>query len=51
MYTLKRGCEPKLFVKVVQELIDSKSIEILGKFNKQATKIHRIREPYNIKRI
>ena len=49
-HALKRGCEPKLFTEVVQELINNKSIKIVGKFNKQSTKIHRITELYKIKK-
>ena len=49
-FALTKGCEPKLFTEVVQKLIKNKSIEIVGKFNKQSTSIHRIKEPYQIKR-
>ncbi len=48
-YALTKGCEPKLFTNVVQKLINEKSIEIVGKFNKQSTNIHRIKEIYKIK--
>ena len=50
-YALLKGCEPKLFTEVVQQLIDKNSIEIVGKLNKQSTNIHRIRETYQIKSI
>lgn len=50
-YALINGCEPKLFTEVVQKLINDRSIEIVGKFNKQSTKIHRIKEIYQIKKI
>jgi three-Cys-motif partner protein len=50
-YALKNGCEPKLFTEVVQNLINRKSIEIIGKFSKQSTNIHKIKECYQIKRI
>jgi three-Cys-motif partner protein len=50
-YALINGCEPKLFTEVVQNLINRKAIEIIGKFNKQSTSIHKIKEPYQIKRI
>jgi hypothetical protein len=50
-YTLINGCEPKLFTEVVQNLINRKAIEIIGKFNKQSTSIHKIKEFYQIKRI
>jgi metal-dependent hydrolase (beta-lactamase superfamily II) len=50
-YVLSKGCEPKLFTEVVQKLMNDKKIEIVGKFNKQSTNIHRIKETYQIKRI
>jgi three-Cys-motif partner protein len=50
-YVLIRGCEPKLFTEVVQNLINKKAIEIIGKFNKQSTSIHKIKELYYIKRM
>jgi hypothetical protein len=50
-YALINGCEPKLFTEVVQKLMNDKKIEIVGKFNKQSTNIHRIKETYQIKRI
>lgn len=50
-YALIRSCEPKLFTEVVQSLINIKAIEIIGKFNKQSTSIHKIKEFYQIKRI
>jgi len=50
-HALINGCEPKLFIEVVQKLISDKLIEIVGKFNKQSTNIHRIRETFQIKRI
>jgi len=49
-YALTQGCEPKLFTEVVQKLMSDKLIEIVGKFNKQATNIHRIKKTYKIKR-
>lgn len=49
-YALTKGCEPKLFTEVVLNLVENKSIEIIGKFNKQSTSIHRIKKPYHIKR-
>jgi len=49
-YALTNGCEPKLFTEVVQKLINDNLIEIEGKFNKQSTSIHRIKEPYQIMR-
>ncbi len=50
-YALTKGCEPKLFTQVVEKLINDKQIEIVGKFNKQSTSIHRIKERYQIKRM
>ena len=49
-FALTKGCEPKLFTEVVQNLINDKSIEIVGKFNKKSKNIHRIKELYKIKR-
>lgn len=50
-YALVHGCEPKVFTAVVEELITCEAIEIIGRFNKQSTNIHRIRERYKIKRL
>lgn len=50
-YALTNGCEPKLFTEVVQKLCKRKVIEIIGKFNKQSTNIHKIKELYQINRI
>ena len=50
-YALLNGCEPKLFTETVIDLKNNKLIEINGIFNKQTSNIHRIREPYYIKRI
>lgn len=50
-YALISGCEPNLFTEVVQNLINRKAIEIIGKFNRQSTNIHKIRGFYQIKRI
>ncbi len=50
-YALIKGCEPKLFTEIVQKLMNEKQIEIVGKFNKQSTNIHRIKEIYQIKKI
>ncbi len=41
-FTLKRRCLPKLFVEVVEELIENHKISIIGKFNRQAYNIHKI---------
>ncbi len=46
-WTLSQGCEPKLFVETISELIKENKIGINGKFNKKASNIHRV-EPYNI---
>lgn len=43
-YTLKNGCEPKLFVEVVKKLVNQNKILIKGKFNTQATNIHKVDE-------
>jgi len=48
-YALKKGCEPKLFTEVIQNLLDEKKIEIIGEFNKQTTNIHKIKSIYKIK--
>ena len=50
-YALISGCEPKLFTEVVQNLINKRAIEIIGKFNRQSTSIHKIKEFYQIKRM
>ncbi len=46
-YTLKNGCEPKLFVDIVKELLKQGKIQIDGKFNRMSTNIHRV-EKYKI---
>lgn len=43
-YTLKLGCEPKIFVEVAQSMISKGKISIDGKFNKQSANIHKINE-------
>ena len=43
-YTLKLGCEPKIFVEVMQLLISKGMISIDGKFNKQSANIHKVNE-------
>lgn len=48
-YALIKGCEPKIFTTIVQEMKNNKLIDIERKFNKQSNNIHRIREPYFIK--
>ena len=50
-YALINGCEPKIFTEAVLNLKKEKLIEIVGKFNRQTSNIHRIKEPYFIKRI
>lgn len=47
-FTLSKGCEPKLFVEVIDSLCNEKKIEIIGKFNRQSTNIHKVDE-YRIK--
>lgn len=49
-HALINGCEPKLFVEVVQDLIKNKTIEITGKFSKQSTNIHKIKEVFQMNR-
>lgn len=43
-FTLKRRCLPKIFIDVVDELLDDKKIRIIGEFNKQAANIHRTKQ-------
>lgn len=43
-FALKNGCEPSLYVSAISELLESKKIDISGKFNKQATNIHKVDE-------
>lgn len=43
-YVLSLGCEPKIFVDVAQYLLDNGKINIIGKYNKQATNIHKVQE-------
>ena len=40
-YALECGCEPKLFVEVMDSMIKENRVEILGTYNKQATNIHK----------
>ena len=40
-YALECGCEPKLFVEVMDTLINENRVKILGTYNKQATNIHK----------
>lgn len=46
-YTLKQGCEPKLFVDTVEKLLARGKIDIDGKFNRQSSNIHKV-EKYKI---
>ena len=46
-WVLSHGCEPKLFVEVVSSLVTQKKVAIQGKFNRQSSNIHRVKE-YNI---
>ena len=41
-YALSLGCEPKLFVDVIDELIEKGKVKIVGTYNKQATNIHKV---------
>lgn len=43
-WTLAHGCEPKLFVEVIGDLVKLNKIQIEGKFNRQATNIHKVDE-------
>lgn len=43
-WVLSHGCEPKLFIEVVELLIAQKRIMIQGKFNKQCSNIHKVTE-------
>lgn len=49
-WVLSHGCEPKLFVEVVNSLVMQKRVAIQGKFNKQSSNIHRVEE-YKIKNL
>lgn len=40
-YALECGCEPKLFVEVMDSMIIENRVKILGTYNKQATNIHK----------
>lgn len=46
-YVLSRGCEPRLFVHVISQLITDKKIEKPASFNRQAANIHKVSK-YNI---
>ena len=39
-YALRRGCEPKIFVDVIDELLKEGEIRVSKEFNRTATKIH-----------
>ena len=43
-YALECGCEPKLFVEVIEALLKEDKIKISGCFNKKATNIHRLKQ-------
>lgn len=43
-FALKKGCKPSLYVTAISELLESKKVDINGKFNKQATNIHKVDE-------
>lgn len=47
-FALKNGCQPKVYIDVIQDLVTSKQVEPVP--NKQATNIHNIKE-YDIKLI
>ena len=46
--SLSLGCEPKLFIEVINDLKKEKKVSIMGVFNKRSTNIHKIEE-YQIK--
>lgn len=46
-YALKCGCEPKVYVDVIEDLIKSKKVSISGQFNRTAMNIHNAKL-YNI---
>lgn len=46
-YALERGCEPSLYIRAITELMNADKVSINGKFNKQATNIHKV-ELYSI---
>ena len=43
-YALECGCEPKLFVDVMESLIKENKIRVIGTYNKRSTNIHKIEE-------
>lgn len=43
-FALQNGGEPSLYVTAISELISDKKVDIVGKFNKQATNIHKVVE-------
>lgn len=47
-FALSEGCEPSLFVTVISDMKKKKEVDIDGKFNKQATNIHKA-EKYSLK--
>lgn len=49
-FAMLNGCEPKLFTEVVQQLEKKDLIERVGNVKNQSSNIHRIKEPYYIKR-
>lgn len=52
-YALHHGCQPSLFVEVMNELRKQGKVDIIGKFNRKAMNIHKIKpnthEHYKIK--
>lgn len=43
-FALSLGCKPKLFIEVIDDMLQNHKITIEGKFNKQATNIHSVEE-------
>jgi len=52
-FALKRGCQPKIFVDLMTQLVKEKYVTIDGKFNKKASNIHAIssKDIYLIKKM
>ncbi len=48
-YTLKNGCQPKLFIEVVKTLKNSGKITLEGNISDKASNIHKIKKPFYIK--
>lgn len=42
-YALHRGCQPSIYVEVMNELKENGKVDIIGTFNSKATNIHKIK--------